>query len=311
MAGQISIFPAQQVNTTGLATASNQVLEIAALNSIDTKLTSPLSVTASSLPLPAGASTSALQTTGNASLASIDTKLTSPLTTKITDGAGIVNTKQIGTAITSSDIGLITNTVIHGLTTGGGSGYVDVKVTPSGALVADVTVSSSALPTGAATEATLSSLNSKVTAVNTGAVVISSSALPTGAATETTLSSINTKIPSNLTVTSTRLLVDGSGVTQPTSEVTSSTGTITSVSGSASSVTILASNANRKNATFYNDSSATLYLALTSSAASTTAYTIQLPSNGYYELPIGKIYTGTITGIWSSATGAVRVTELS
>jgi hypothetical protein len=43
----------------------------------------------------------------------------------------------------------------------------------------NVTVSSSALPTGAATEATLSSLNSKVTAVNTGAVVISS-ALPAG-----------------------------------------------------------------------------------------------------------------------------------
>lgn len=41
--------------------------------------------------------------------------------------------------------------------------------------------------------------------------------LPTGAATETTLSSLNTKIPSNLTVTATRLLVDGSGVTQPVS----------------------------------------------------------------------------------------------
>ena len=41
--------------------------------------------------------------------------------------------------------------------------------------------------TGFATEATLSTLNGKVTAVNTGAVVVSSSALPTGAATETTL----------------------------------------------------------------------------------------------------------------------------
>jgi hypothetical protein len=48
--------------------------------------------------------------------------------------------------------------------------------------------------------------------------------LPTGASTSalqstgnTSLSSINTKLPSNLTVTSTRLLVDGSGVTQPVS----------------------------------------------------------------------------------------------
>jgi hypothetical protein len=41
--------------------------------------------------------------------------------------------------------------------------------------------------------------------------------LPTGAATETTLSALNTKVPANLTVTATRLLVDGSGVTQPVS----------------------------------------------------------------------------------------------
>jgi hypothetical protein len=41
--------------------------------------------------------------------------------------------------------------------------------------------------------------------------------LPTGAATETTLSSLNTKVPANLTVSATRLLVDGSGVTQPIS----------------------------------------------------------------------------------------------
>lgn len=39
------------------------------------------------------------------------------------------------------------------------------------------------LPTGAATQATLSALNDKVTACNTGAVVVSSSALPSGAAT--------------------------------------------------------------------------------------------------------------------------------
>lgn len=73
-----------------------------------------------------------------------------------------------------------------------------------------VTVSSSALPTGAATEATLAALaaedfatettltalNAKVTAVNTGAVVVSSSALPSGAATEATLSTASTTLTS-------------------------------------------------------------------------------------------------------------------
>ncbi len=51
------------------------------------------------------------------------------------------------------------------------------------------------------------------------AVPVSAAALPlpTGAATESTLSTLNGKVPSNLTVTSTRLLVDGSGVTQPIS----------------------------------------------------------------------------------------------
>ena len=54
------------------------------------------------------------------------------------------------------------------------------------------------------------------------------SALPTGAATETTLSALNTKVPANLTVTATRLLVDASGTTQPVSGtvvVTQATGT--------------------------------------------------------------------------------------
>ena len=54
------------------------------------------------------------------------------------------------------------------------------------------------LPTGAATEATLSALNAKVTAVDTGAVVVSSSALPTGAATEATLSAMSAKLPATL-----------------------------------------------------------------------------------------------------------------
>lgn len=57
-----------------------------------------------------------------------------------------------------------------------------------------VTVASSALPTGAATESTLSTLSGKITACNTGAVTISSSALPTGAATESTLSTLNGKV---------------------------------------------------------------------------------------------------------------------
>ena len=73
--------------------------------------------------------------------------------TKITDGAGTVNTKQLGTAVTNSDVGLITNSVIHGLNSAGGGSYVDVKVNPSGALTVEANVTSSVLPTGASTSA--------------------------------------------------------------------------------------------------------------------------------------------------------------
>lgn len=65
-----------------------------------------------------------------------------------------------------------------------------------------VSATSLPLPTGAATETSLSSLNGKVVAVNTGAVVVSSSVLPAGASTSanqvtsnSSLASIDTKTP--------------------------------------------------------------------------------------------------------------------
>lgn len=42
--------------------------------------------------------------------------------------------RQIGTALTDMDWGLVTHSIIQGRTTGGGGSLVDVKVTPSGAL---------------------------------------------------------------------------------------------------------------------------------------------------------------------------------
>lgn len=89
------------------------------------------------------------------------------------------------------------------------------------------------------------------------------------------------------------------------------TSTLTNVASSASSVSILASNAARKGAMIFNDSSATLYLKF-GTTASTTSYTVQIAGNGYYEFPAYPgLYTGACDGIWSSATGNARVTELS
>jgi hypothetical protein len=95
---------------------------------------------------------------------------------------------------------------------------------------------------------------------------------------------------------------------------TASTGTVTSVASSASSVTILAANADRKGATITNDSSEVLYLKLAASAASTSSYTVTLAGASsapfvYYECPYS--YTGEIRGIWASADGNARITELT
>jgi len=105
---------------------------------------------------------------------------------------------------------------------------IGLKASATGELLVDgsgvtqpISAASLPLPTGAATEATLSTLNGKVVAVDTGAVVVSSSALPTGAATSanqateiSSLSSIDGKTPA---LVSGRVPVDGSGVTQPVS----------------------------------------------------------------------------------------------
>lgn len=104
---------------------------------------------------------------------------------------------RVAKPFTDETQALYTHGVITGKSTAG-STYVDVKVNPSGALTVEADVTSSVLPTGAATESTLSTLNGKVTACNTGAVTVSSSVLPTGAATEATLSAASGKLPATL-----------------------------------------------------------------------------------------------------------------
>jgi hypothetical protein len=92
-------------------------------------------------------------------------------------------------------------------------------------------------------------------------------------------------------------------------EHTVSSAAVTSVAGSAASVSLLASNANRRKATFYNDSTAALYLKC-GTTASTSSFTIKLFPAAFFELP-APVYTGAIDGIWDSAAGNVRITEFT
>lgn len=87
------------------------------------------------------------------------------------------------------------------------------------------------------------------------------------------------------------------------------TGAQTSVSAATSSTTLLAANTVRRGATVYNDSTAVLYLLLSTQTASATLFTAALAAGDYYEVPFG--YTGIVNGIWVTATGSARVTEIS
>lgn len=85
--------------------------------------------------------------------------------------------------------------------------------------------------------------------------------------------------------------------------------TCTTVAGSASSVQLLAANKGRKYFAIYNDSNAVLYVKF-GSTASTSSFTVYMAANSFYESKFEEPYNGRIDGIWASATGNARVTEV-
>jgi|TARA_B110001450_G_scaffold224159_1_gene221639 hypothetical protein len=88
----------------------------------------------------------------------------------------------------------VNNDAVEGkLDTGNAShASIDGKITAcnTGAVV----VSSSALPAGAASEASLAAMNAKIVTCDSGNVVVASSALPAGAASESSLAGLNAKV---------------------------------------------------------------------------------------------------------------------
>ena len=87
------------------------------------------------------------------------------------------------------------------------------------------------------------------------------------------------------------------------------TATLANVSSSATNVTVVAANANRLGLLLYNDSSAVLYLKF-GATASASSFTVALAAGAYWEMP-QPVYVGIVDGIWASANGAARVTELT
>lgn len=116
--------------------------------------------------------------------------------------------------------------------------------------------------------------------------------LPTGASTSalqtitnTSLANLDTKLPSNLTVTSTRLLVDGSGVTQPVS-LLSESGFLSfrNTALSSTPVAVKTSSGLLMGWNFINVNTSTVYVKLynstvanTTVGTSTPAFTLAVP----------------------------------
>jgi hypothetical protein len=257
----------------------------------------PLPVAGTFTVDPAGLATEARQTTGNASLSSIDGKITTCNTGAVTVSAALpAGTNNIGDVdvLTMPNVTLASQanpfTSAIPISDNAGSITVDgtVAATQSGTWNITNVSGTISLPTGAATESTLSTLNGKVTACNTGAVTIST-ALPAG----------------------TNNIGDVDVLTLPDVAIKNySTSAVTSVVSVATSTSILASNVNRRMAIMVNDTDRNTYVKL-GATASTTSFSYKLSPGQILELPI-PIYTGAIDAIWdSSPTGSMRVTEIT
>jgi len=105
---------------------------------------------------------------------------------KVNNGA---HKDALSVAMALTDIGLASKAAIYGYTTSGGGSFEPVKVTPSGALTVEATITDGSGPV--TVDGTVAATQSGTWNINNVAGTIS---LPTGAATETTLATANSNL---------------------------------------------------------------------------------------------------------------------
>lgn len=91
-------------------------------------------------------------------------------------------------------------------------------------------------------------------------------------------------------------------------ESSAATSVVTSVASAITSTVLKAANTARRGLTVFNNSTSVLYVNL-GATASSTAFTIKMQPDSYYEVPFS--YNGAVNGIWVAANGAALVTEIS
>lgn len=226
-------------------------------------------------------------TAGGGGFVNVKVNPSGALTISLGDIDGVIGQETMANSL---PVVIASNQSAIPITDNGGSITVDgtVAATQSGTWNINNITGTVTLPTGAATETTLSSLNGKVTACNTNSVTIGTS-LPSG----------------------TNNIGDVDVLTLPAVSLsTYSTTSVTSVTAAAVSTSILASNGNRRMAILVNDCDKIAYVKL-GATASTTSYSYRLTPLQTLELAV-PVYTGAIDAIWdSSPTGSMRVTEIT
>ena len=109
-------------------------------------------------------------------------------------------------------------------------------------------------------------------------------------------------------LTDTQLRAAPVPVTVTSSATTPSTSAaVTAIASNTSATAVLATNAARKSASYFNDSSQVCYLK-SGAGASASSYTVKIPPQGYYEMQL-PIYVGAVTAAWAAVDGNLLVTE--
>lgn len=228
---------------TGAATSALQTTGNNSLSSIDSKITAVNTgaVVVSSSVLPTDASTSALQTTGNNSLSSIDGKtatlvsgrvpvdpsgVTSPVSfTRLASATDSVAATQSGTwdvTNVSGVVSLPTGASTSALQTTGNSSLssIDTK-TPAlvtgripvdgSAVTQPISAASLPLPAGAATQATLSSIDAKFSALGQNTMSASTPVVLSSNHSDISVKNKSSSF-SNITTTGTTTIKSGAGI---------------------------------------------------------------------------------------------------
>lgn len=188
--------------------------------------------------------------------------------------------------------------------------------TDSSAVTQPISAVSLPLPTGASTSALQTTGNTSLATIATNTTGLNLTIGATGATVPADAILVGVKNGANIVA-----LTEGSATSANSIPVVvasdqvvnvalpvSNTPTLTSVASSATSVTLLAASGTTKGWIIFNDSTSVLYVAF-GGTASTTSFTSKLFPNS--QLTSELTYTGAISGIWATANGFARITQLT